>query len=146
MTRQGLDVAASVSWRVERRATVLKFLGAVAFLLIPPFATPNKGAWVLGLIAAVGLALYGLRDLLLPVRLIADADGVTVASGFAGHRRLAWSEVDRVRLDRRRRLGASSDFLEVDAGESLYLFSRYDLGVDPSDALDEIKTIRRNES
>jgi hypothetical protein len=122
---------------------VAKFVGAVAFLLIPFFVTPNKGAWLLGLIAAAGLVVYGARDLIAPVRLSADPNGVTVASGYSGHRRLTWSEIDRVRLDRRRRFGANSDFLEVDAGHSLYFFSRYDLGVDPSDALAEIRAIRR---
>jgi len=134
-------VVAAVSWRAERRATVLKFVAAVAFLLIPPFATANHPAWVLGLIAAIGLAAFGLRDVVAPVRLEADHDGLTVATGYAGHRRFSWSQIDRVRLDRRRRFGAA--LLEVDAGTSLYFFSRYDLGVDPADALETIDQIRR---
>ena len=39
---------------------------------------------VIGLVVAVGLAVYGLRDLLAPVRLAADGDGLTVVTGFAG--------------------------------------------------------------
>lgn len=134
----------SVSWHVERRATMLKFVAAFGFLLIPPLVTANRAAWVLGVIAALGLAGYGLRDLLAPVRLQADSEGLTVVSGYAGHRRLPWSQIDRVRLDRRRRFGANSDFLEVDTGRSLYFFSRYDLGVDPAEALETIQQIRRD--
>ena len=68
-------------------------------------------------------------------RLRADAGGVEVVAGLAGRRRLAWSELERIRVDERTRLGVRSDLLELDAGEEIYLFSRYDLGADPQDAL-----------
>jgi hypothetical protein len=146
-TRKAVScVTSSAAWRAERRATVLKFAGAAAFVVIPFVSSPNTIGRVLGAVAAVGLALFGLRDLLAPVRLAADSDGLTVASGYVGHRRLPWSEIERIRLDSRRRLGSSSEFLEVDAGSSLYFFSRYDLGVDPSEVLEVIEAIRRDAS
>ena len=77
-----------------------------------------------------------------PVRVAADEQGVTVVTGYAGHRRLSWSELDRVRVDSRTRYGARSAFLEIDAGESLYFFSRYDLSADPDDVLKVIEEIR----
>jgi PH (Pleckstrin Homology) domain-containing protein len=134
-------VQTSAEWRAERRATIAKFAGAAVFLVIPLVVTDQKLAWLLGILAAAGLTIYGLRDVLAPVRLAADADGLTVASGYAGHRRLTWSELDRVRVDSRTRLGARSAFLEVDAGESLYFFSRYDLSADPDDVLKVIEEI-----
>ena len=136
------QVQTSAEWRAERRATIIKFAGAAAFLVLPLLLTSSTLGWVIGVLAAVGLFLFGLRDVLAPVRLAADIDGVTVASGYAGHRRLSWSELDRVRVDSRNRFGARSAFLEVDAGESLYFFSRYDLSADPDDVLKVIQEIR----
>ncbi len=131
----------SAEWRADRRATILKFAGAAVFVVLPAFGASKNLAWLIGLVAAVGLFLFGLRDVIAPVRLAADADGVTVASGYAGHRRFAWSDLDRVRVDSRNRFGARSAFLEVDAGESLFFFSRYDLGEDPDDVLKAIEEI-----
>ena len=131
----------SAEWRADRRATILKFVGAAVFVVLPAFGAGQNLAWLIGLVAAVGLFLFGLRDVIAPVRLAADTEGVTVASGYAGHRRFAWSDLDRVRVDSRTRFGARSAFLEVDAGESLFFFSRYDLGEDPDDVLKVIEEI-----
>ena len=121
---------------------VMKGLGAVAVVvLVLAFGRDDPVQWVLA--AAAGLGGWALRDLLAPVRLVADAEGITVVSGFARRRRLPWTEVDRVRLDRRDRLGMISDLLEVDEDDALFLFSTHDLGADPRDVLpvlDELRT------
>lgn len=132
----------SAQWRVERRTTVIKFVAAAAFFVAPLVLSTQKLVWLFGVLAAIGLFLFGLRDLLAPVRLMADAEGLTVASGYAGHRRISWAELERVRIDKRPRFGSRSDFLEVDAGSSLYFFSRYDLSAEPEDALKVIEEIR----
>ena len=80
--------------------------------------------------------------MLAPVRLAADAEGLTVVSGFAGHRRLPWSQVESIGVDRRTRLGLSSAVLEVDAGETLHLFDRYDLNADPVEVAEELHAAR----
>lgn len=137
------EPVSSAQWRVYRRATILKFAGAAGFAILPFVLPDGATSRVLGLAVAVGLVVYGLRDVVAPVRVAADTQGVTVVSGYAGHRRLAWSQIERVRLDSRTRYGARSELLEIDADTSLYFFSRYDLGVPPSDALDTIIQIRR---
>jgi hypothetical protein len=71
---------------------------------------------------------YGIRDLVAPSRLGADTGGVDLIAGFATRRRLGWDEIDRIRVEQRRRLGTRSQLLEVDTGDTLYLFSDYDLG------------------
>ena len=129
-----------VAFRVDRRLTVWKFVGAVAFVALPVLIGSSTTSITVGAAVAAGLAIYGLRDLLAPVRLAVDGTGATVVSGFAGRRRLAWSEIERVRLERRRR--GTSELLEVDAGESLHFFSRYELGMSPSDALDLVRRVR----
>ena len=117
-----------VSFRVDGRLTAVKVTGAVIFLLLALAFLGDAAREVFSGAAAVVLAGYAVRDLAAPRRLSADPDGVTVVAGFAGHRRLGWTEIQRVRVDQRRRLGTRSELLEIDTGDQLYLFSGYDLG------------------
>ena len=131
----------SVFFRVRTGVIVGKFAVAGLLALIALTAGRGFSLWV-GLIAAVLVAGYGLRDVVGRERLRADASGMRIGTGFAGHRDLPWSQVERVRIDQRLRLGVRTDMLEVDAGESLFLFSRYDLGADPQDALEALEAVR----
>jgi hypothetical protein len=122
---------------------VTKLLGAVAVAALAfAFGRDDPVQWFLAAVVGLGLAGWALRDLIAPVRLAADPDGVAVAVGFAGRRRLGWSEIERVRLDRRDRLGVRTNLLEIDAGDHLYLFSRYDLGAEPEDVLAALLALR----
>ncbi|GAA1802330.1 hypothetical protein GCM10009835_21310 [Planosporangium flavigriseum] len=124
-------------WRVNPRFTVLKFAVAVLFAVVAAmFGSDPAGAGI-ALVAAAALAAFGLRDLLVPVRLAVDPTGVTVASGFAGRRHLPWAAIDRIRVDERRRLGVRSQLLEIDTGDSLHLFSAYEL----SASCEEVATL-----
>lgn len=122
---------------------VTKGLGAIAVLvLVFAFGRRDPVQWVLGGAIAAGLLGWALRDLLAPVRLAADPSGVTVVEGFARRRRLSWAEIERVRVDRRERLGLATAMLEVDADEALYLFSMHDLGADPHVVLAALEEFR----
>jgi hypothetical protein len=55
---------------------------------------------------------------------------------------LAWNEIERLRLDERRRLGTRSASLEIDTGDQLYLLGPYDLGTDPADAVEALDRLR----
>jgi Bacterial PH domain len=134
--------ATEVRFHADRRFMWAKFVVAVIFVGTPLVAGSSVSGFVIGLLVAIGLAIYGLRDVLAPVRLAADAAGVTVVSRFASQRRLAWDEVERVRLDERSRYGGRQALLEIDAGESLHFFSRYDLGMPPTEALDLVLEVR----
>ena len=123
-------------WRIKPVLPVTKLLGAVAIVVLAfAFVRRDPVQWVLAGAAAAGLAIGALRDLIAPVRLAADAEGVTVVVGYAGRRRLGWAEIDRVRLDRRERFGIAAEMLEIDADDALFLFSMHDLGADPRDVL-----------
>ncbi|WP_344653181.1 PH domain-containing protein [Cryptosporangium japonicum] len=97
---------------------------------------------VLGLLVAGGLGVSGLRDLLVPVRLEADAEGVAVLAGLTGRRRYPWAVVERIRVDERRRLLGRSTMLEIDVDDDLYFMSRYELGVHPAEVAEELLTLR----
>jgi hypothetical protein len=131
-----------VRFYADRRFMWVKFLVAVIFVATPIVARASATGLVVGAVVGAGLVIYGLRDVLAPVRLAADHAGVTVVSGFSGHRRLGWSDVERVRLDERSRYGGRQALLEIDAGESLHFFSRYDLGMAPSEALPIVLEVR----
>ncbi len=125
-------------WRVDRTMMVAKGIGIIAFAAIPQVFETNTASRWFGIVVAAALAGYLVRDLVAPVRLEADADGVTVIQGFASHRRIPWADVDRVRVDKRRRSG----FLEIETEASLHLFSRYDLSMPPDQAAEMLERIR----
>jgi hypothetical protein len=130
-------------WRIRPVLPVTKGLGAIAIVvLVTAFGRDDRVQWVLAGAVALGLTLWALRDLVAPVRLAADADGLTVIDGFARRRRLSWAEIDRVRLDRRERLGLTTALLEIDTDDALYLHSMHDLGADPHDVLAELEQLR----
>ena len=114
-------------WRVNSGLTWLKVAAAVLFLLAAVAFAGDVAGLLVALVAAAALTAFALRDLVAPVRLAADPTGVTVVSGFAGHRHLPWAQIDRVRVDERRRLGMRSQLLEIDSGETLHLFSTFEL-------------------
>jgi Bacterial PH domain len=134
---------AAQPWRIKPVIPVTKLLGAVAVIVLAvAFGRRDPVQWFLAIAAAIGLTAWAARDLIAPVRLAADREGVTVVVGFAGHRRLAWAQIERVRMDRRERLGVRSNLLELDAGDTLYLFSVHDLGADPEDVLGSVLALR----
>jgi hypothetical protein len=106
------------------------------------FADGDRTRLALAGVVAAGLAGWALRDLLVPVRLAVDPEGITVARGFVGRRRLDWSAVEAITVDRRPRLGLSTELLEIDAGESLHLFGRYDLDAPPEEVADALRAAR----
>jgi hypothetical protein len=135
--------AAPQPWRIKPVLPVTKLLGAVAVaVLVVAFGRRDPVQWFLVVVVALGLAIWALRDLIAPVRLAADPDGVTVVVGYAGRRRLAWSQIETVRVDRRDRLGVRAEMLELDAEDSLYLFSMHDLGAAPDEVLEALVALR----
>lgn len=126
-------------WQVPRKVPAGKLVVAAILALLGLLAA--REWWQIAVVAAVvvGLVGWATRDLIAPVRLAADPAGVTVVAGFAGHRRLRWSQVERVRVDVRRR----SRMLEVDVGDHLYLYSRYDLDADLDAVAGSLEQLRR---
>jgi len=131
-----------VQWRVPRQLPLLKAAAAAVFLLVGLLAAADPVRLAVALGAAAVLAGFALRDVVAPVRLAADGSGVTVVRGFAGRHRIPWSDVERVRVDVRRRLGLRSELLEIDVGSTLHLFSAYDLGAPPEQVAGELVALR----
>ena len=136
-----------MQWRVPRSRVVLEFIGAGVFLVAGPLlALGDRLALWLALAAALGLAISAVRDLVVPVRIAADHDGVTVVVGFSGRRRLPWSQVERVRVDARRRLGVTTELVEIDAGESIYLYGERELGAPAHDVVEALTQLSSGRS
>lgn len=129
-------------WRVDTRLTGLKIALAVVFLGAAALFGTDPVGLVIGLIAAAALGAFALRDLVAPVRLAADAGGVTVVTGFAGHRHLPWASIERIRVDERHRLGIRSRLLEIDTGDSLHLFSGYELSAPCEEVAELLQGLR----
>jgi hypothetical protein len=88
--------------------------------------------------AAVVLGAYVFADLLFRPRLVVSPAGVVINSPLT-RVRLAWPQIEAVRTDVRLRLGLRSTTLEIDAGETLAVFSRRTLGRDPAEAAEVIR-------
>ncbi|MER6949958.1 PH domain-containing protein [Nonomuraea sp. NPDC000554] len=122
-------------WRVRRELAVFKILGALvcAGLAVYWYLQGDVRGVVLAVPAAVLVGGMGLRDLLVPVRLSADAQGITVVHGFAGRRQIPWEDIQDVKVDVRRRYGLRSEMLEIDTGDHLHIFSPHELGASPTE-------------
>jgi hypothetical protein len=130
------------SWRVRPALVSLKLAGTVVFLLAALAVIGDRTKVFAALVGAAVAGTLALRDLLAPVRLAADPDGVTVVTGFASRLRLPWSRIERVRVDERERLGLKSRLLEIDAGSSIHLFSTYELNAEVEEVAQELERIR----
>ncbi|MEV4627691.1 PH domain-containing protein [Micromonospora sp. NPDC049523] len=130
-------------WRVRPAVPTLKLTGAVVLvglgLLLGGGDPVPIGVTVL---AAAGLLGWAVRDLVAPERLAVDPAGVTVIRGFAGRRHLAWTQIERIVVDNRPRLGLRTDTLELDAGDSLHFFSRHDLGAEPGEVANALRAAK----
>jgi Bacterial PH domain len=136
------DPAAPRAWRVDRRFAIAKVVGAAVFAAVAVVTFPDPGQVLVAGLAAALLAVLAVRDGLAPVRVAADERGVTVVAGFAGRRRLTWSELERVRVDERTRLGLRSQLLELDAGDNLYFFGAADLGAPVADVAEHLARLK----
>jgi hypothetical protein len=123
----------------------LKLAGAAALVLLAVLlGAGDRLGLFLAAAAALVLLVWGVRDLVARERLAADPDGVTVVSGYAGRRRLPWSEIEKVAVDTRTRRGVRSETLEVDTGEAVHVFSRWDLGASPDEVAARLREISRS--
>lgn len=130
-------------WRVPAALPAIKFAGAGALVALGLLlADGDPVRLTLTGLAAAALLVWAARDLLAPVRLAVDPEGLTVVSGFAGRRQLPWSQVTEIRVDQRARLGRSNAALEVDTGETLHLFGRFDLDADPVEVAAQLRAAR----
>ncbi|MBM0232827.1 PH domain-containing protein [Micromonospora sp. STR1_7] len=137
------EITPSRTWRVPAGLPAAKLAGAVLLVALGLlFADGDSVRLVVAALAAAALAGWAARDLVAPVRLAVDSDGLTVIRGFAGRRLLPWSAVEAITVDRRPRLGLTSETLEIDAGESLHLLGRYDLGATPEEVAAELRAAR----
>ncbi|MBG6101292.1 PH domain-containing protein [Micromonospora vinacea] len=137
------EISPARQWLVPASLPAAKLAGAVLLIALGLlFADGDAVRLVLAILAAAVLAGWAVRDLIAPVRLAVDPAGLTVIRGFAGRRLLPWSAIEAITVDRRPRLGLTSEVLEIDAGESLHLFSRYDLGTTPEEVAAELRSAR----
>jgi hypothetical protein len=132
-----------MQWRIKPVLPVTKAMGVVAVLVLAvAFAGRDPIRWGLATLVAVLVAIWALRDLVAPVRLAADAGGVTVITGFAHRRHLPWAQIERVRVDVSSRRGLRSELLELDAGDAIFLFSAHELGALPEEVATALGDLR----
>ncbi|GAA4230234.1 hypothetical protein GCM10023075_39530 [Streptosporangium album] len=129
-------------WRVRCDLLVLKIAAALVFAGATLVSIGDLRGAILAGAATVMMAGLALRDLLVPVRLSADGEGLVVVKGFAGSERVPWREVERIRVDTRTRFASRTGLLEIDTGESLFLLSQFDLGAPCQQVADQLSSFR----
>lgn len=137
----GASPPGELIFAVPIRVVLLKFGLAVVLALIA-LAAANRVQTQVGLFVAGAVTVYAARDLIARQRLRADRSEVVVVRGFAGLRHLPWPQIEAVRVDGRSRFGARTQLLEIDAGEEIYQFSRFELGADPSEVARALEALR----
>jgi hypothetical protein len=136
-----------MQWRIKPVLPVTKLMGAVAVIVLAvAFGSDDPVRWGIAIVAAIALTIWAVRDFLAPVRLAADATGVTVVAGFIRRRHLPWAAIERVRVDRRTHRGLRSEMLELDAGDAIFVFSAHDLGALPEDVAASLADLRVSSS
>lgn len=138
MADSGIVNVSEQQWRVPHRVVILKIVVAAAFIGIAWWFSADIERFVVAVVVAGLLAAYAVRDLVWPVRLSVGPDGVAVSRGFVLRRQIAWGEIERLRIDRRQRLGTASELLEIDLDSTLYLFSKHELDDTPQNVLDAL--------
>jgi hypothetical protein len=138
----GMERVPERRWRVPPGHVAVKCAAAAAVTALVVLYSHDPQFLFLAGAAAIGLNALALRDLVAPVRLTADGGGVTVVTGYAGHRRVPWDDVASIRVDERRRLLLHTRILELETADDLHLLSAYDLGADVHDVADELYRLR----
>lgn len=131
-----------MQWRVKPALPITKLTGAAALpALVAIFAPDDLSRWLIAGVAAAGIAVWAARDLLVPVRLAAGPEGITVVTGFARSRHVPWQQIERVRVEPARR-GRRREVLEIDAGDSIYTFTEPQLNALPEDVATQLAGLR----
>src|SRR3954452_10979666 len=104
-------------WRVRRAFLVLKIVATLVLATVTVLSLGDPRGAILAGAATVALAVLALRDIIAPVRLTADGEGLVVVKGFAGSERLPWRTIERIRVDRQTRFTSRTELLEIDTGE-----------------------------
>ena len=118
------------------RRLALGLVAGAAVLAVVAVLSDTPGR-LLAVPAAVAALVLGVRDLRGGPVVVADAEGVSVRTGW---RRVhaGWGEVERIRVVRDRR----AELLELDVGRTVVLVSRTRLGRLPADVLTDLLAVR----
>ena len=129
--------AATTSLTIAPPRHVTVLLGALVAAMIVTVAFADPAGQLLAVPAAAVASLLIARDLLLGPVLQADAEGLSVLSGWR-RVRAHWSEVESmtVRVDRR------APMLDLDLGATVIVLGRTRLGQSPTEVLAALQSVR----
>ncbi len=111
--------------------------GVVMAIACVTLVTDPPGRLLIG-IAAAGLILFAAASWRARPKLAITGDGLQIR-GWLRTQLLQRSDIKIIRITEFRRIGRKMRLLEIDAVDGrLLIFSRWDLGADPLDALDAL--------
>ena len=133
-----------VEWSPRPSGTAARFLAAAVLALTAALVVPDLPGRLLVGIAALGVGIGAVHDVLARPRLAARPDGV-VAHTWGGPRHLPWQGL-RVRVRATRRLGTVVRTLELDTegpedDGSLIVLGRRDLGAPVDEVAHRLRSL-----
>lgn len=128
-------------FRPNRLVAGLLVLVCLLFVILWRTTAADRVGQLLYGVAVVFVAAVAATDLVWSPRLAITASGIVVRSPTRSGR-YAWTAIDSIRVDRRRRLGITQASLEIDLGDDLILLSQRALGADPTDVLGIINAVQ----
>ena len=146
MAHLGPVEVATQEWRVPRKVVALKVAATVALAAAAWWVSADTVRLIVACAATLIAAIFAARDLLVPVRLTVDIEGIGVADGFAPLRHVDWKDIVRIRVDSHQRFGITSSLLEIDVDSTLFLFSRNQIDADPEEAAEALRAWKRRAS
>lgn len=134
-------IGSELRWGPRPGGFVFGGVMVVAGLVWVIFASgaPDRVVGAALLLVALSGILVGLR---LRDRLRASTTGLVIGT-IKGKRTVSWAQVRRVEVVSSKRLGSTNHSLEIDLdNDDLLVFSRIDLGVDPTEVAEALTRLR----
>lgn len=125
------------TFRPSRLVAGLLVLVCLLFVVLWRTTATDRVGHLLYGVAVVFVAAVAATDLLWSPRLAVTASGIVIRSPTRSGR-YAWTTIESIRVDRRRRLGITQASLEIDLGDDLIVLSQRALGSDPTRVLEII--------
>ncbi|MBF6350090.1 PH domain-containing protein [Nocardia flavorosea] len=134
-----------LTWSTPLPALIAVAIGGVILAVAALLTAEVPGKFLLGVAALVLLSLAGLGIRQRPrLSVIPGAEPRLVLRGLTGPTEYTRDRIIRARIVGYRRLGRKSPMLEIDVDhlgtERLLIFGRWDLGTDPEDVYETLRS------
>ena len=133
-----MDQFQQTSWQPRTSGIAALGVGGLILAILCVTSVTDPPGRILAGFAGVGLIVFATMSWRARPKLAITSAGLA-SRGWFSTTVLARDEITLIRITEFRRIGRKVHLLEIDASdERLYVFTRWDLGIDPIDVLDAL--------